>query len=58
MSLSTSRIAIGFPHEKRRGMPEEIEQDSKTGCTKTLIRKKNDPDGKAIESGLIRPRPA
>jgi hypothetical protein len=39
-------------------MPEEIEQDSKTGCTKILIRKKNDPDGKAIESGLIRPRPA
>jgi hypothetical protein len=42
----------------RRGMPEEIEPDSKKGCTITSIPKRNDPGGKAIEGGLIRPRPA
>jgi hypothetical protein len=32
-------------------MPEEFEQDSKKGYTKSLIREKNAPDGKAIETG-------
>jgi hypothetical protein len=38
-------------------MPEEFERDSKKGCTKSLIREKNAPDGKAIETGLILPCP-
>jgi hypothetical protein len=41
-----------------REMPAEFDRDSKKGCTKSLIREKNDPVGKAIETGLILPRPA
>lgn len=38
-------------------MPEEFERNSKKGYTKSLIREKNDPGVKAIETGLIFPRP-
>jgi hypothetical protein len=38
-------------------MPEEFERNSKKEGTKSLIREKNDPDGKAIETGLILSRP-
>jgi len=38
-------------------MPAEFERDSKKGCTKSLIREKNAPGVKAIETGLIFPRP-
>jgi hypothetical protein len=36
-----------------REMPAEFDRDSKKGCTKSLIREKNDPVGKTIETGLI-----
>jgi hypothetical protein len=39
-------------------MPEELERDSKKEDTTSLIREKNDPDGKAIETGLILSLPA
>jgi hypothetical protein len=57
MIPSTIRTAIVFLHGKMRGMPEEFEQDSKKGCTKSLIREKNAPDGKALETGLLLPCP-
>jgi len=34
-------------------MPAEFERDSKKGCTKSLIREKNGPNGKAIGTDLI-----
>jgi hypothetical protein len=39
-------------------MSEALVRDNKKGYTKSLTREKNDPDGKAIETDLIFPRPA